>query len=262
MNQIRRNVGKSENRVGEIFLAVDRPEQADEVLRNAQRILEQIRVGTPFTVMAQQFSQSASATTGGDLGWVLPGQLDPVIEAAIAKLQPGRVTEQPVRTASGWHILALVDRRTFGAAGSNPAEVRISVVQLLLPMPTNANPEEVERGKAEAQKIMGQVSKCDDLRAAARRTRGATTSDREKLRVGDLPGHVAQQIATTPVGRAIGPFAVEGSIQILAVCSKEGDGSLPSRDAIQQQILSTKLENAARRYMRDLRRAAIVDVRG
>lgn len=263
LNQIRRNLGKSENRVAEIFLAVDRPDQADEVLRNAQRILEQIRVGTPFSVMAQQFSQSASAASGGDLGWVLPGQFDPALEAAIARLQPGRVVDQPVRSASGWHILALVDRRTFGAASAgNPAEVRVSVVQLLLPLPPNASQDEIARSTAEAQKIMAQVSKCADLRALAARTRGATTSDVDKLRVGDLPANVAQQIAATPVGRALGPFALQGSIQILSVCRKEGDGGLPSRDAIQQQILTGKLEGAARRYMRDLRRTAIIDIRG
>jgi len=262
LNQLRRNVGKSENRVAEIFLAVDRPDQADEVLRNAQRILEQIRVGTPFAVMAQQFSQAASAGTGGDLGWVLPGQLDPALEAAIAKLQPGRVTEQPVRSASGWHIMALIDRRTFGAAASaNPAEIRVNVAQLLLPLPQNANQDEIARAKGEAERIMAQVTKCADLRAAAARTRGATTSDVDKLRVGDLPPNVAQQVIAAPIGRAIGPFALQGSIQIIAVCSKEGDGGLPSRDAIQQQILSGKLEGAARRYMRDLRRAAIIDVR-
>lgn len=262
MNQIRRNIGKSENRIAEIFLAVDRPDQADEVLRNAQRILEQIRVGTPFAVMAQQFSQNASNATGGDLGWVLPGQLDPVLEAAIAKLQPGRVVDQPVRTAAGWHILALVDRRTFGSSANNQAEIRVNLVQLLLPLPPNASAAEIARGTGEAQKIMSQVTKCADLRAAAARTRGATTSDRDKLRLGDLPANVAQQINATPVGRAIGPYAVDGAIQILAVCSKEGDGGLPSRDAIQQQILSGKLEAAARRYMRDLRRTAIVDIRG
>lgn len=108
---------------------------------------------------------------------------------------------------------------------------------------------------------MAQVTKCADLRAAAARTRGATTSDVDKLRVGDLPPNVAQQVIAAPIGRAIGPFALQGSIQIIAVCSKEGDGGLPSRDAIQQQILSGKLEGAARRYMRDLRRAAIIDVR-
>jgi peptidyl-prolyl cis-trans isomerase SurA len=263
LNQIRRNVGKSENRVAEIFLAVDRPDQADEVLRNAQRILEQIRVGTPFAVMAQQFSQSASASSGGDLGWILPGQLDPTLEAAIARLQPGRVTEPPVRSASGWHILALVDRRTFGATGSNnPAEIRVNVVQVLLPLPPNASESEIARSKAEAEKIMGPVAKCADLRAAASRTRGATSSDIDKLRVGDLPAHMAQPIATTPVGRAIGPFRLGGSLQIISVCSREGDGGLPSRDAIQQQLLTGKLEAAARRYMRDLRRAAIIDIRG
>ena len=251
MNQIRRNVGKSENHVAEIFLAVDRPDQADEVLRNAQRILEQIRVGTPFSVMAQQFSQSASAAQGGDLGWVLPGQFEPAVEAAIAKLQPGRVTEQPIRSAAGWHILALINRRTFGAAGSgNPAEVRVNVVQLLLPLPPNASQDEIARGTAEAQKIMGLVTKCDDLRAAAARTRGATASRRQAAR----RQSAGQCRATDRLG-ADRPRARSFAIRLdpdLSICSKRATGDAqPRRD--QQQILSSKLEAAARR-MRDLRR--------
>jgi peptidyl-prolyl cis-trans isomerase SurA len=50
-------------------------------------------------------------------------------------------------------------------------------------------------------------------------------------------------------------------MQIVAVCSREGGGNLPSRDAVQQTIFVSKLEAAARRYMRDLRRNAIIDMR-
>jgi len=50
-------------------------------------------------------------------------------------------------------------------------------------------------------------------------------------------------------------------MQIVALCSKEGTGGVPSRDSIQQQILAQKLDAAGRRYMRELRRAATVEMK-
>ena len=50
-------------------------------------------------------------------------------------------------------------------------------------------------------------------------------------------------------------------LQIVAVCGKTGGDGLPTRDAISQQILLQKMEAAGRRYMRDLRRQATIDVK-
>ena len=81
--RMRGNVGKTESRVAEIFVPIDRAEQADEAKRSADRIMEQLRRGAPFGAVAQQFSQGVTAQQGGDLGWILPGALDPALDAAI-----------------------------------------------------------------------------------------------------------------------------------------------------------------------------------
>jgi len=47
----------------------------------------------------------------------------------------------------------------------------------------------------------------------------------------------------------------------VSLCSKQGNDGLPTRDSISQQILLTKLESAGRRYMRDLRRSATIEVK-
>ena len=47
----------------------------------------------------------------------------------------------------------------------------------------------------------------------------------------------------------------------MALCSKAGGDGLPTRDSVSQQILLQKLEAASRRYMRDLRRQATIDVK-
>ena len=68
------------------------------------------------------------------------------------------------------------------------------------------------------------------------------------------------QIPKLPPGGTAGPFRVAEGLQVVALCSKEGASGLPTREVVGQQILLQKLEAASRRYMRDLRRVATVDI--
>ena len=259
MGRIRTNVGKTESRVAEIFVPIDRVELADEAKRSADRIVEQLKRGAPFGAVAQQFSQGAAASTGGDIGWILPGGLDPALDAAVEKLQPGQYSE-PVRSPAGWHILFVIGRRQFAAA--RPEDMRLNLVQLTLALPVNATPEETSRASADGQKAMAAVRQCGDLRTQAQNLKGATSGELSGVRVGDLAGNremyealprlqPGQDRRTLP-GRRRAPG--RGAVQ------QGGDG-LPTRDVISQQILLQKLEAAGRRYMRDLRRQATIDVK-
>ncbi|MDO8976681.1 peptidylprolyl isomerase [Reyranella sp.] len=260
MSRMRSNVGKTETRVAEIFVPVDRADSVEEGKRSADRIMEQLRRGAPFAAVAQQFSQGASAAAGGDLGWVLPGALDPSLEAAIERVQP-RTFSDPVRSASGWHILYVVDRRPFAAA--RPDDVKLNLVQMTLALPTNASPEETSRATAEAQKAMSGVRQCSDLHVQARQVKGSTSGDLNGLRVGDLAANpqMYEQLPRLPIGGTAGPFRVAEGLQVVALCSKSGGDGLPTRDAISQQLLIQKLDAAGRRYMRDLRRQATIDIK-
>ncbi|MGQ3297771.1 peptidylprolyl isomerase [Reyranella sp.] len=260
MNRMRANVGKTETRVAEIFVPVDRADGVDEGKRSADRIMEQLRRGAPFAAVAQQFSQGASAASGGDLGWVLPGALDPSLDAVIERTQP-RTFSEPVRSVSGWHILYVVDRRPFAAA--RPDDVKLNLVQMTLALPPNATPEETSRATAEAQKALGGVRSCSDLHVQARQVKGSTSGDLNGVRVGDLAGNpqMYEQLPRLPIGGTAGPFRVAEGLQVVALCGKAGGDGLPTREAIQQQLLIQKLDSAGRRYMRDLRRQATVDIK-
>lgn len=254
------NIGKTESRVAEIFVGIDRVELVDEAKRSADRIVEQLKRGAPFPAVAQQFSQGATAQSGGELGWVTPGSLDPAVDAAIAKTQPRQYSE-PVRSPAGWHIVFVIDRRQFAAA--RPDDARFNLVQMTLALPTNATPEETNRASAEAQTAMGGVRQCGDLHIRARSRKGATSGDLNGLRAGDLAGNreMYEAIPKLQVGQAAGPFRVAEGMQIVALCSREGGTGLPTRDAISQQILLQKLEAAGRRYMRELRRTATIELK-
>jgi peptidyl-prolyl cis-trans isomerase SurA len=258
--RIRVNVGKTESRVAEIFIPIDKVEQSDEAKRSADRVIEQLRRGAPFGALAQQFSQGATAHSGGDLGWVLPGSLDSALDAAIEKL-PLRQASEPIRTPAGYHILYVVDRRAF--ASSKPDDVRLNLVQLTLALPINASADEVARATADAQKAMSGVKQCADLHIQARQLKGATAGDLSGVRAGDLMANrqMYDEIPRLPTGGTAGPFRVAEGLQVVALCSKEGADGLPSREVVAQQLLIQKLEAAGRRYMREMRRVATIEIK-
>jgi peptidyl-prolyl cis-trans isomerase SurA len=260
LNRVRANVGKTEARVAEIFVPIDRPEFADEARRAADRIIGQLRAGAPFGAVAQQFSQGATAQSGGELGWVLPGSLDPAIDAAIDRLQVRQYSE-PIRSPAGWHILYVIDRRQF--ATSRPDDIRLNIVQMTLPLPADASPEETSRVTGIAQKTMSAVRQCRDLFALAQQTKGATAGDLSGVRVGDLAANrqMYEELPRLNPGGTAGPFRVAEGVQIVSLCSKVGGDGIPGRDTISQQLLVQKLEAAGRRYMRDLRRQATIDIK-
>ena len=260
MARIRANVGKTESRVAEIFVPIDKVEQADDAKRAADRVNEQLRRGAPFAALAQQFSQGATAQSGGDLGWILPGSLDPALDSVIDKL-PLRQASDPIRTPAGYHILYVIDRRQFASA--KPDDVRLNLVQLTLALPVNATPDETAKATADAQKAMSAVHQCNDLRAQERQIKGATSGELPGIRVGDLAPNreMYDQIPKLAPGGTAGPFRVAEGLQVVSLCSKEGASGLPSRDVISQQILLQKLEAASRRYMREMRRVATIEIK-
>lgn len=66
--------------------------------------------GEKFEVLARQFSEDGSASSGGDLGWVNPGDTVPDFEKAMQGLKDNEISA-PVRTPFGWHVIQVLERR-------------------------------------------------------------------------------------------------------------------------------------------------------
>lgn len=78
----------------------------------AAQLVAQLSTGASFEKLAAEHSADAtSAKQGGDLGWITPDQLVGPIAEAVAKLTKGQLTEAPVRTEAGWHVVRLDDER-------------------------------------------------------------------------------------------------------------------------------------------------------
>lgn len=113
IERLRTNIGKSEYLVGEIFLPIDNPQQEADMQQLSLKLTREMLQGkAPFQRVATQFSQSASAKRGGDVGWVQEGQLAPEIEEVLLRMKEGDLSE-PVRTLAGYYIITLRKMRVI-----------------------------------------------------------------------------------------------------------------------------------------------------
>lgn len=77
----------------------------------AQGIIKDLQKGADFAKLAQQKSTDPSAQAGGDLDWfTLDAMVKPFADA-VAQLEPGKITDEPVQTQFGWHVIKLEDSR-------------------------------------------------------------------------------------------------------------------------------------------------------
>ena len=82
-----------------------------EAKQRLTNLKERIENGTSFTELARLQSEDASASRGGDLGWLSPGDTVPEFERAMTGLDPGQVSD-PVQSPFGWHLIQVVERRS------------------------------------------------------------------------------------------------------------------------------------------------------
>ena len=104
-----------QNRVRHILVRTSETVSQDEAQRKLLALRERITNGSNFGELARLNSDDASASRGGDLGWVYPGDTVPDFERAVKGLKPMEMS-QPVKTPFGWHLIQVLERRTTDAS--------------------------------------------------------------------------------------------------------------------------------------------------
>ncbi|MBI3900436.1 MAG: peptidylprolyl isomerase [Gammaproteobacteria bacterium] len=115
LNQRRGGAIKEEavqqTRVRHILIKPTEIQTRDEVTQTLRRLRERISNGEDFDQLAHAYSEDPlSASKGGDLGWINPGQVVPEFERAMNALTPGQ-TSEPVASPFGLHLIQVLDRR-------------------------------------------------------------------------------------------------------------------------------------------------------
>lgn len=253
--RLKENQGKPEFRVSEIFLAVPSADQEKGVQATAANLTSQLRGGGTFASIAQQFSQSATAAVGGDIGWLVAGQLPDELDSVVSRMKPGDISE-PIRAYDGYYILLLQDQRNVLA--DDPLDAKLVLAQLILPGETKGSDAEADLLAA----LRSDVDSCDAMLERGKNVASPLSGNLGTMRLGDLPADLRQSLASLNVGQASQPLPFEQGSRVLMVCEREeAEAQLPDREDIRRNLGNSRLELLGRRYLRDLRRSAFVDFR-
>mgnify|MGYP001563644377 FL=1 len=103
-----------QTRARHILLRTSEILSADEARQRLLALRGRIEHGEDFAVLARAHSEDpGSATRGGDLGWMAPGQLVPEFQRAMDALKPGELSA-PVQSSYGLHLIQVMERREQG----------------------------------------------------------------------------------------------------------------------------------------------------
>lgn len=254
ITQLSQSVGNVEFELSEIFLGMDSAQQEQALYGLANRLVQEIQNGANFRAIASQFSQSANAATGGDLGWVPQGSLDPEIEAVALSIKPGQVSK-PIRTFDGYHIIVVRNKRIIG--GANPMDVMIDYVQVVeRPSQTDTK----DSFKKRLQKFASETKSCDAFEEKYAASESFKSG--EKVRIGSFDAELAQRLIITETGRFAPPLVTPDGVVLTMVCDKDvKSGNLPSSFQVKHNLSMQQVDLKQRRMMRDIRRDAFVDIR-
>jgi peptidyl-prolyl cis-trans isomerase SurA len=259
IERLQASKGQQEYRIAEIFLS-STPETAAETRTNAARIVEQLRNGSSFAAYARQFSEASTAAVGGDLGWVMAEQLPEQLAEAAATLPVGQVSN-PIPIPGGVSIIAVQDTRQV--LTTDPRDAVMSLKQLSITFPDGVTEEQANtlvQQLAQAGQTMGG---CGNAEQAAAKI-GAEVVSSDQVKVRDLPRALQDMLLQMNIGQATTPFgSLEEGVRILVLCGRDDpvqtDG--PSFDQVYAQLNEERISKRAQRYLRDLRRDAVVDYR-
>jgi peptidyl-prolyl cis-trans isomerase SurA len=259
LDRLKRNRGKREYRLAEIFLSVDKPNDEDRVRKTAEGLVEQIRKGARFGALARQFSRSATAAVAGDLGWVPATDLAPELRNIVPKMKV-RSVAGPIKTLNGFRIITLA--RTRKNAAPDNSQIKVDLKQIFLPFPKNADPSEVKSQIDLAKTVRETVSGCQDMIALSREVASPRPSDLGKFSLAELSPGIRNAVMELDIGQASQPVRMPGGFLLLMVCERnEPKVKLPSRNEINDRLTRQRLDMMSRRYLRDVRNRAVVDVR-
>ncbi len=98
--------------VRHILIKQDASTTEEQAQKRIDNLYEQLKSGKSFTKLAKEYSKDlASASEGGDLGWVTPEALVPAFAEVMIGL-PLNTISRPIKTGFGWHLVEVLERKS------------------------------------------------------------------------------------------------------------------------------------------------------
>ena len=258
--------GQPEFLISEIFLPFDGAGKDREVNALADRLIQQIKAGAKFAAVARNFSQSPTASVGGSLGWNRLGHLPVELEQVIKQMGAGQIS-QPVRTHEGFYVLNLRQKRAiepFVEKSSKPTMV--SLYQIHFALPNNGSHTDTAAIMDKARDVSQQARNCTDMETLGKKVGSPLSGSTGKLAINQLSPKMLSVVNSLVVSQASQPITSGNGVIVMMVCERI-DATVKKidratlRDKIRAKLIDERMNLSAIQFLRNLRRAAIVDVR-
>ena len=258
LDRMNASKGTEEYRVGEIFLSAT-SDRIPQTMQNANQIIAQLRQGASFAGYARQYSEASTAAVGGDLGWVRPEQLPEQLGTVLRSMGPGQISA-PIAVPGGVSILAVQDARKILMA--DPRNAVLSLKQVSIAFPAGTTRAQAEATVARFAQASQNVGGCGGAERIASEFNGEVVQS-DQIRLRELPPALQEIMLPLQVGQATRPFgSIEEGVRTLVICGRdEADPTAPTFDQVFTQLSEERVNLRARRYLRDLRRDAVIEFR-
>lgn len=237
-------------RLGEIFVEITPQGGEERAVGIIQTIYGQLRQGAPFQAVAQQFSDAASASAGGDTGYLPLSGLDAQIAEAATQMEPGQISN-PIRVPGGYQIIAMIDRR----------EGQV-VEQLTLSQITIPSSRVTDENRAALSRAAASINSCDAIDAAVSDVSGAFVTNLGEVGANALVPTIRDALSGLEPVSATPVLDTAAGAQVFVLCDKALTGpGVPNADQVENQLINQQLSLLSRRWLRDLRRDATIEIR-
>lgn len=243
------SIGRDQFEISEIFLGYEDSKEEEEANILANRLVEQLREGASFSAVAQQFSQSSTSGQGGYIGWVAEGQLDNEVINAIKKLDKDGISN-PINSTGGYYIIRLNDITKAG--GKNPLRNQYDLVSIIF------NKENIQ----DANNFAKEFISCKRIDSLTEKYNEKEVNYIGKRILSELPSDLHEELLNKDAGETLNIREIGDNINLILICDRKDDiGIQVSRESIEENIYSQKIGMMSRRYLRDLRRDAVIEYR-
>lgn len=252
-----------EFRLGHILIALPEAatsEQIGEARDQAARTVAELRGGADFAQMALAVSAGQQALQGGDLGWRKASEVPSLFADTLRQLQTGEVSD-PIRSASGFHIVKLLETRGEAAVVVTQTHARHILIR------TDAVTSD-QQAQQRLTQLRNRILTGADFAELAR----ANSQDPgSAVAGGDLgwfgPGRMVPQfeemIDSLPLNTLSEPFRTRFGWHLVEVLGrrKHDDTAEYQRAQVVSEIRKHKTEEELELWLRRLRDEAYVELR-
>lgn len=236
--------------LGEIFLPINTPQEEAQAKEQINMIHTELVKGTPFPMLAQQFSQATSAKQGGNMGWVNLKFIPEAAHPFINQLGKGQASA-PIRLDDGFVIYALIDKRLPGESNLN--DTAFSIRQIIMSL------DELQENAITAE--LKKCKNCQELETKLAEHPYIQVEKSDHVVLQQLPAQLSSAVSTLEDNTLSDAIRYPQGTMFLWICDRKVMDGTMSKDEIRYRLMLQNISQKSRSVLSRISRATYVEIK-